>query len=1048
LRPSIGRAELISLPAAGWKSFRNISQIISMARSGQTLWLGTRGGGLVRFHVASEQYVVYTASDGLPHNTINDVAVDKTGVVWFATPLGVGSFDGRRWEVFTTANGLPSNFIRAIMVDQNNVKWCGTAQGIARLDGRAWTAFQTTRGWKNNDIYSLAAGIRGVWAGTAEGVNEFDGTQWRTRTKEDGMLGNEARCLVVDGDGNVWTGSEEGVSRFDGMVWTNYSLPDRFQGLPVNAVGIDNIRRVWIATAQGLAMFDGARWAYYTTVHGLPSNEIYSLLPEPTGGLWIGCREGLVLYNGERFEAKALKSSLPNNTVRAVACARGRELVYCGTDQGVMRFLGGKWNSITSAEGLPAESVSSVAVDPAGHVWLGTSQGAIEMSESDWVMRKTDQGWANNYIHCIFIETNGRIWAGTNAGANLYNEGNWKTYRKSDGLVSDTVLAIGQDPSGAMWFGTDSGVSRYDGTNWVSYGKAEGLSEQIVRSIACDAGGRVWLGTQGGGITRYDGRNWTTFTQRDGLGGDYVTSIAIDKEGQVWAATWGGGVAIYDGARWVTFDAAQGLASNYVYSVGIDFRGRKWFGTDSGVSILADAHMEPRAMEAPRPAPAAMRAPEAKAELPIKPAAAPTAPKPVPAQPVPAAKPVAPTPAVGNLIQNGSFELDADGNKAPDGWDGITPDKFEMSGDAKSGAKSLHATNRDGTWIGTWQSVKGVGAGDKIAVACWMKTKDLVKGKEAWHSAKVNIEFKKKDGKSDFVGLGELAGTNDWKRYEKVIDVPAGTDSVGMQICVDSCKGDAWFDGIVVVKGDKVPAEEAPPAVAAPAPAPAGVSLDARKFLAAPGALVVNGGFETGDPVKGPDGWKGWAPETMSFSADTKEGKKSVHIVNKAPAWTGLNQVLTGVAGGEKLAVSCWIKTKNVVKGKDAWNNAKVNFELKKADGKSDWSGLGGIEGTNDWKKYETTITLPPDLKEANMIVCLDACAGEAWFDGLTIAKAPASVPGVSAPASAPVPAKAQAAPPAPAAAEPAPKKAAEPAPTPAATEPAPKKAQEAPPLF
>ena len=63
--------------------------------TGGTLWLGTRGGGLLRFRAGSLRRL--TRENGLLTNTIFQILEDGGGRLWISTSSGVISAD--RWEL-------------------------------------------------------------------------------------------------------------------------------------------------------------------------------------------------------------------------------------------------------------------------------------------------------------------------------------------------------------------------------------------------------------------------------------------------------------------------------------------------------------------------------------------------------------------------------------------------------------------------------------------------------------------------------------------------------------------------------------------------------------------------------------------------------------------------------------------------------------------------------------------------------------------------------------------------------------------------------------
>ncbi|MEX2529020.1 MAG: two-component regulator propeller domain-containing protein [Gemmatimonadota bacterium] len=58
-----------------------------------TLWVGTVGGGLNRFDLATERFTHYTTRDGLPNNVVYGILPDDTGTLWLSTNRGLSRFD-------------------------------------------------------------------------------------------------------------------------------------------------------------------------------------------------------------------------------------------------------------------------------------------------------------------------------------------------------------------------------------------------------------------------------------------------------------------------------------------------------------------------------------------------------------------------------------------------------------------------------------------------------------------------------------------------------------------------------------------------------------------------------------------------------------------------------------------------------------------------------------------------------------------------------------------------------------------------------------------
>jgi len=106
-------------------------------------WYGTDKG--VAFHVnelTKSGWINYSRADGLVCDTVNAIAKDLSGNIWFGTPKGISKLSNNIWETFTTKNGLVSNHINAIAVDLDGSVWVGTDKGISHYISNRWKDIQ------------------------------------------------------------------------------------------------------------------------------------------------------------------------------------------------------------------------------------------------------------------------------------------------------------------------------------------------------------------------------------------------------------------------------------------------------------------------------------------------------------------------------------------------------------------------------------------------------------------------------------------------------------------------------------------------------------------------------------------------------------------------------------------------------------------------------------------------------------------------------------------------------------------------------------------
>jgi signal transduction histidine kinase/ligand-binding sensor domain-containing protein len=74
-------------------------------------WVGTDGGGLLKFNKLTGSFVRYTMDNGLTNNSVLRILEDKKGNLWLSTFNGLSKFDPQksRFRNFSQSDGLQSN---------------------------------------------------------------------------------------------------------------------------------------------------------------------------------------------------------------------------------------------------------------------------------------------------------------------------------------------------------------------------------------------------------------------------------------------------------------------------------------------------------------------------------------------------------------------------------------------------------------------------------------------------------------------------------------------------------------------------------------------------------------------------------------------------------------------------------------------------------------------------------------------------------------------------------------------------------------------------
>jgi sugar lactone lactonase YvrE len=150
-------------------------------------------------------------------------------------------------------------------------------------------------------------------------------------------------------------------------------------------------------------------------------------------------------------------------------------------------FKKGRWQHYSHADGLAENNVDCVFEAADGAMWFGTSDGVSRFDGCDFFTLTKESGLPGKSVRAIAGDTNGVMWFGTDAGLCRYDPRNLRqpftTFSTNNGLPAASISALTLDKANRLWVGTRSGLSYYDGTNFVSFGNA------VIRDSA--PGGQV-----------------------------------------------------------------------------------------------------------------------------------------------------------------------------------------------------------------------------------------------------------------------------------------------------------------------------------------------------------------------------------------------------------------------------------------------------------------------------------------------------------------------------------------------------------------------------
>jgi peptide/nickel transport system permease protein len=332
--------------------------------------------------------------------------------------------------------------------------------------------------------------------------------------------------------------------------WTGWASPDQLSWMRQVNTPVTVLDEAEIAGTE--------TWAAVTAPDGPVGTSVNAVWGEASGLLWFGTDQGVTRSSAQGwdyFDETAGKS------VQAIWSGRPADLWFATDGDGVLEMKSNRWNSYTTADGLPSDRVFAVWGIRGQPVWIGTDQGAAVYDGRGWTTVTTADGLAGQQVRAIWGDDKGTFWFGTDAGLSHLDGQAWTTYTVADALPSNQVLALWGDEQGTLWVGTDAGLSRFDGQSWTTFTAAEGLVSSHIDTIWGDDAGTLWVGTPDG-ASSYDGQKWTSYTSAQGLASNDVCSFGRDAQGTLWVGT-AGGLNRFDNRPWLKLLIPSGALNGW-----------------------------------------------------------------------------------------------------------------------------------------------------------------------------------------------------------------------------------------------------------------------------------------------------------------------------------------------------------------------------------------------------------------------------------------------------------------------------------------------------
>ena len=507
---------------------------------------------------AGQDYLinVWGASEGLPVNSITDVAQTPEHYLWAGTLLsGLLRFDGVRFVPFHSRNTpeLPGMGVRRLMADHTGPLWISTYEGsLVTWEPSGFTLILTNVGRPDALIWSQPGHARfNLSEGRLLEVTRANGA-WKAQTVVLSEASTKAN-LCADNEDRIWAWrSEHELGVWENGVLHTLTPPPGLEQQKIWTINADNRGQIWAGTDRALLKWDTDHFVDLTPTnrHGMfPVSHIVAA----GESFWVESRGELLRFaNGKLMaEAKDWNTNFAAMNFRFRHGDQRGGFWAANDNLGLIHVRAdGTLRIISTRDGLPSNAIRDIFHDAEGNAWIGYERGGlVQVRPRLFQEIGREQGLGDPLVNSVCEDAGGAVWIGT-AGKTVsqFKDGRCTNYTLPlPAGARDTIVTV--DAANRIWAGCfGGGLMRFTNGQFLPVIRAEQLPGYL-RLMLPGRDGRLWIGTLNS-ISIVAG-DVVTPVYLSGSSPARPAALAETADGTIWAGTFDSQLLHWDGNKFV-----------------------------------------------------------------------------------------------------------------------------------------------------------------------------------------------------------------------------------------------------------------------------------------------------------------------------------------------------------------------------------------------------------------------------------------------------------------------------------------------------------------
>lgn len=589
-----GKAQLVE----GWKTFTDMKQVRFFSISENIFWAATSGGAF-QYNSTTNEYKIFTKTDGLNGSPLTTLTNDNDGKIWFGSQNGIidvydpnnKSFK-RILDIFNTERiGKRINEL----VTRGDTIYAATDFGLSLINSKDYFFYDTYFRF-------------GTFASNIKVNSSY---------RDDLLYVCTEQGLAVQKPGTINLSAPES--------WNVFTTS---QGLPSNnALNLVQFRdTLLLATERGLVYYNGTQWSDYLPYYKNRFLRSITTYDDVLYILWeVRLAQNLVEYKIGKYSNGFLEPLYFEalSPVNQLSFNHNGELL-ASTHAGIINIDTGE---IIVPNGPQSNQFVNLSVDQNGVLWAAsgrdaTGAGFYKFDGSNWVNYNTSTTTqlSTNSYHTILTSQNGDVFAGSwGSGFIRIRNNNIQVFNASNtgmqGIAANpNFLVIGgfaSDAAGNLWIMNHDPVNRKPismltpDSTWYHFSNKVNPNVNQYMDIVVDRSNTKWFISQSpssGGLYYFNENNSLTdstkhisgyVSQTTGLNSNALTALTIDRRGDLWVAS-NLGLNIITNLNTVLTNQPQlrissvfAVRQQTVNAIAVDALNQKWVSTNQGILVLS-----------------------------------------------------------------------------------------------------------------------------------------------------------------------------------------------------------------------------------------------------------------------------------------------------------------------------------------------------------------------------------------------------------------------------------------------------------------------------